>query len=90
VFASISEKQWIESHKNLVMSLVLEKYQGDATQFPTDVPEERVTRGIRARPSRTGNDNVDAAVSFIQGGMDVWNTLQGRGGRDPNAWGADS
>lgn len=72
------------------MSLVLEKYEGDATQFPTDVPEERVARGIRARLPSTGNNNVDAAVSFIQGGMDAWNTLQGRGGRDPNAWGADS
>lgn len=94
VYASLSEKQWLERHKNLLKSLVLEKYQGDATQFPTDVPDERVTRGIQARLPRTpstGNNNVDAAVSFIQGGVSAWNTLQGRGGGgDPNAWGADS
>ena len=90
VYASISERQWLESYKNLIMSLVLEKYQGDATQFPTDVPDERVTRGVRARMSNTGNANVDAAVTFIQGGVSAWNTMQGRGGRDPDAWGADS
>ena len=69
------------------MSLVVEKFQGDATQFPTDVPEERVTRGIQARLPSTGNGNVDAAVSFIQGGLNAWNR---RGDRDPDAWGADS
>lgn len=92
-YASLSEDQWHERHKNLLKSLVLEKYQGDATQFPTDVPDERVTRGIQTRLLRTpstGNNNVDAAVNFIQGGMNAWNTLQGRGGGDPNAWGADS
>ena len=90
VYASISENEWLEKHKNLILSLVLEKYQGDATQFPTDVPNERVSRGVRAIVPNTGNRNVDAAVGFIQGGVSAWNTLQGRGGRDPDAWGVDS
>ena len=90
VYASISEKAWLDKHKNLLMSLVLEKYQGDATQFPTDVPDERVSRGVRARLPSTGNRSVDGAVSFLQGGVDAWNSLQGRSGRDPDAWGADS
>lgn len=87
IYASISEQEWLEKHKNLIMSLVLEKYQGDASQFPTDVTDDRVTRGVQARLSNTGNRNVDAAVSFIQGGVNAWNSLQGR---DPNAWGGDA
>jgi len=86
VYASISEQEWLDKHKNLIMSLVLEKYQGDATQFPTDVPDERVTRGVQARLPNTGNRNVDAAVSFIQGSVNAYNSLQGR---DPNGWGGD-
>jgi hypothetical protein len=86
VYASISEREWLEKHKNLIMSLVLEKYQGDASQFPTDVPDERVTRGVQARLPNTGNRNVDAAVSFIRGSVIAYNSLQRR---DPNAWGAD-
>lgn len=88
--ASLTEKEWIQKHKNLIMNLVLKKYQGDATQFPTDVPDERVNRGIQARLPSTGNHNVDAAVSFIQGGINAFNSLQGRGGGDLNGWGANS
>lgn len=90
VYSGISEKLWANGHKNLIKSLVLEKYHGDATQFPTDVPDERVERGVRSRMPSTGNQNVDAAMNFIQGGVSAWNTLQGRGIRDPNAWGGDS
>lgn len=89
VYASMSDKDWVEVNKNLIMSLVLEKFEGDATQFPTDVPEQRVTRGIQTRMGRTGDNNVDAAVSFIQGGMNAWNTLQGRATTDQSGWGAD-
>ena len=86
----MSEMDWLNTHKNLIISLVQEKYQGDASGFPTDVPEERIARSSRARVPSTGNRNVDGAVSFIQGGMDVWNAVQGRGAREQNGWGGDS
>ena len=89
VYASISEQEWVEKYKSLILGLVLEKYQGDASAFPTDVSDERVQRGVRSRMSSVGNQNVDAAVTFIQGGMSVWNAVQGRGNRDRDAWGMD-
>jgi hypothetical protein len=95
-FTTISEKSWLEKHQNLVKSLVLDKFQGDATALPTDVQprEGNESRGGSRRPLvQTGSRNVDAAVGFLQGGVDVWNTLQGRRGagrRDDEGWGADS
>lgn len=90
VFASISEREWAEKHGNLIKSLVLERFQGHGTVFPADVPDERVERLMRGSAPRTGNANVDAAVNFVQGGVGLWNAVQGRGGGDPRAWGADS
>lgn len=90
VFASISEQEWAEKHANLIKSLVLEKFQGDATGFPADVPDERVERSMRGSMPNTGNANMDAAVNFVQGGVGLWNAVQGRGSGDPRAWGADS
>lgn len=90
VFASVSEKQWMDKHRNLLLSLVLEKYQGDATEFPTDVPDERVNQAARLALPSTGNRNVDTAINFVHGGVNAWNTVQGRGRGDMGAWGRDS
>lgn len=87
VYATISEAAWIKRHADLIKSLVLEQFHGDATKFPVDVDASR--RRILGGPSQTGNANVDTAVSFIQGGVSVWSTLNGRRG-DALGWGADS
>ena len=49
VYASISEREWVERHTNLIKSLVLQKFKGDPSAFPVDVPEEIVSRGINSR-----------------------------------------
>lgn len=86
-YATISEAAWVQRHLNLIKSLVLEKFHGDGTTFPLDVDAQRPS-GSRAS-SQTGNAHVDTAVSFLQGGVSVWNTLNGRSG-DIHGWGADS
>lgn len=90
VCASISEEEWARQHANLIKSLVLEKYQGDATHFPTDVPDARVEQNMRGRMPSTSNSSMDAAGNFVQGSVGLWNAAQGRGNGDPRAWGADS
>ena len=89
-YATITEQDWLSKHQNLLKCLVMEKFKGDASSFALDVSEERVQRNVNTRLPVTGNRNVDAAVNLIQGGVDVWNTIQGRGARDSLAWGADS
>lgn len=86
----VSEQEWARRHTNLVKALVLEKFQGDAAAFPADVPDERVEGSTRGRTPSSGNANVDAAVNLVQGGVGLWNAVQGRGNGDPRAWGADS
>lgn len=78
---------WAQRHTNLIKSLVLDKFHGDASSYPLDVDSQRQRRS--GSLSQTGNANVDTAVSILQGGVSVWNTLNGRGG-DNQGWGADS
>ncbi|CZT14753.1 uncharacterized protein RCC_00713 [Ramularia collo-cygni] len=87
VYATISEAAWVKRHANLIKSMVLDKFHGDATDLPLDADEQRrsSSRGV----PQTGNANVDTAVSFLQGGLGVWNSLNGRGG-DAYGWGEDS
>jgi hypothetical protein len=87
VYATISEATWVQRHANLIKSLVMNKFHGDGTHFPLDMEAQR--QRSSGRLPQTGNANVDTAVSFLQGGVSVWNTLNGRGG-DAQGWGADS
>ena len=84
-WAKISEQDWLEKHRNLIRSLVMDCHQGDASQFPLDV-EPRSSRRPGLGRVQTGNSNVDSAISVIQGGLSAWNTMQGR---DGDGWGAD-
>jgi len=89
-YAVISEKNWLQERANLIKSLVLEKYQGDATQFAVNVPDSRVAEHMRGGFRGTGNANVDSGVNFVQGGVGLWNAVQGRSTGDPRNWGSDS
>lgn len=82
VYASIAVQDWMQERSNLIKSLVLEQYQGDATAFAPNVPDERVQQHMRGSFQSTGNANVDSAVNFVQGGVGLWNAVQGRGGGD--------
>jgi hypothetical protein len=84
-YATVSEQAWVSTHMNLIKSLVLDKYHGDATDFPTDINDADTRR--RTSVPQTGNSNVDAAVGFLHGSVSAWNTLNGRGGV---GWGEDS
>ncbi|SMY29714.1 unnamed protein product [Zymoseptoria tritici ST99CH_1A5] len=84
-YATISEHEWVRRHANLIKSLVLDKFHGDATTFPTDVDEADAQRRRISMP-RAGNGSLDSALSFIQGGVGAWGALNGRGG---DGWGAD-
>lgn len=85
-YAVGSESAWLRQHENLIVSLVNERFQGDATAMRTDVDPRRPPN---AGAPATGNRNVDAAVNFIQGGVSVWNTLNGRGSNSGGGWGGD-
>ncbi|KAH9830696.1 hypothetical protein Tdes44962_MAKER09007 [Teratosphaeria destructans] len=82
-WAVISEKAWFEKHQALIRSLVLDRFQGDATHMPTDI---QVSEGPRDGRSA----NMDA-VNLLQHSVDALNMLQGRAPRIPNeGWGADT
>ena len=86
-YASLSEKQWLEKHQNLITNLALENFHGEGTDLPTDV---RVRS--REEAMQTGNQNLDSALRFARGGMDIWNQVQGRGqdnGPGGMGWGGD-
>jgi hypothetical protein len=81
VYASISEQEWIHKHASLIKSLALDRFNGDATDFPTDVAQRR-TSG-----PPMGNRNEDPAASFVHSNIGAWEVLGGRGG---DGWGVDS
>ncbi|KAK5685547.1 hypothetical protein LTS10_003628 [Elasticomyces elasticus] len=83
VYARITEDDWIAKHQNLIKNLVLDRFQGDATDLPVEV-EERSTR----QPTQTGNAHVDAAASLFREGLSAWNSVSG--GRNSGGWGGDS
>ncbi|KAF2724506.1 hypothetical protein K431DRAFT_217885 [Polychaeton citri CBS 116435] len=85
-FATISEEAWLRKHDNLIRRMAIDGFEGDASGMPLEGREPAARNG---RAPSTGNANVDSAVSFIQGGVGVWNSLQGRGGGDIDGWGGD-
>ncbi|KAK4539653.1 hypothetical protein LTR36_010479 [Oleoguttula mirabilis] len=87
-YNSITEQAWLSKHANLIKALVLDRYQGDATDLPLGVQSSRRDRDGRTR--QTGNANIDSAVNFIQSGVTAWDALSRSTGRDMDGWGADS
>ncbi|KAK5727497.1 hypothetical protein LTR15_003393 [Elasticomyces elasticus] len=83
VYGRITEADWIAKHQNLIKNLVLDRFQGDATDLPKEV-EVRSTR----QPTQTGNAHVDAAASLFREGLSAWNSVSGR--RNSGGWGGDS
>ena len=84
-YATLSELQWFKKHETLIRNLVVNRYQGDASSHPTHV----ATAPPVARTPSTGNANVDSAIGFMRGGVEVWNAVSS--GRNPGdqGWGYD-
>ncbi|KAF7196853.1 hypothetical protein HII31_01771 [Pseudocercospora fuligena] len=87
-YASISESAWIQRHSQLILSLVLDKYQGDGTQLPTDVQVDPNSRRpeINVPTVNLAGGGLNAAVSLFNGGMSVYRQASGQGNQ---GWGAD-
>lgn len=87
-YASITEQAWLAKHAGMIKALALEGFQGDATSLPLDMASRSEDGGGGSMPE-TGNANVDSAVNFIQGGVNVWNAVSRGTGRGVNGWGVD-
>ncbi|EME38818.1 hypothetical protein DOTSEDRAFT_75525 [Dothistroma septosporum NZE10] len=87
-YAVMSEKSWLKKHTDLIKSLVLDKFHGDGTDLPVVVDVDASARRASGQIPQTGDRNVDAAVSFVQGSLGAWNALNGREPRS-GGWGAD-
>ncbi|CAK1358757.1 hypothetical protein CB0940_02261 [Cercospora beticola] len=87
-YATISESDWIKRHANLVQSLVLDKYHGDASEVPSDIAvnTERRRSEIRVPNVNLRGGGIGAAVGLLQSGVSVWNQANGRGDA---GWGSD-
>ena len=87
-YATISEAAWIQRHSQLILSLVLDKYQGDGTQLPTDVQVNPNSRrpDINVPTVNLAGGGLNAAVSLFNGGMSVYRQASGQGNQ---GWGAD-
>ncbi|KAF2214482.1 hypothetical protein CERZMDRAFT_25458, partial [Cercospora zeae-maydis SCOH1-5] len=87
-YATISERDWVQRHANLVQSLVLDKYQGDATELSSDVVVDANRRRseIRVPNINMRGGGIGAAVGLLQTGVSVWNQANGRGDQ---GWGSD-
>lgn len=87
-YATITEMQWINKHAALVRELVLNKYRGDGDCHPTDLMPRQGSAPQRAQMPKTGNANVNSALGFIQGGVNVWNAVSA-GRSTEQGWGYD-
>lgn len=91
-FATISETQWFEQHKRLIRELVVNKYTGDGDCHPAEFDEpSRPSHAPaqRTQMPKTGNANVNSAVSFIQGGVNMWNAVAAGRSTADQGWGYD-
>jgi hypothetical protein len=78
-YTTISEEQWFEKWKVGVRRLVLDRYQGEAT--------EEMMQGVMARPEdppmpntiRTGHAGIDSAVGVLTQGFQVARAIQNGG-----------
>jgi hypothetical protein len=92
-YTSISEEQWFEKWHVAVRRLVLDRYQGEAT--------EEMMNGVMARPEdppmpgsvNTGHAGIDSAMGILTQGFQVARAIQGGGdlGRGlQGGWGYDT
>ena len=86
-YATISEKEWVAKHAELIKGLVLDRFQGETDCVSLETGQ-RHRQGARL-PGNTGNANVDSAVNLIQAGVSGWNAIQRGMGRDVDGWGHD-
>lgn len=86
--ATISEAEWFSKHQDLIRECVLNRYTGDGGHCTSASAQNRPQPQQRQMP-KSGNANLDSAVSFIQGGVNMWNSVAS--GRNPNdqSWGYD-
>lgn len=92
-YTTISEEQWFEKWHVGIKRLVLDKYQGEAS--------DEVLAGVMERPEdppmpgtlRTGNEGLDTAVNMLTQGFQVARSLS-RGNMPQNhtrgGWGHDT
>jgi hypothetical protein len=87
-YATISEMEWVDKYSALVRELVLNKYTGDGDCHPTDLTPRQGTVTPSPQIPKTGNANVNSALGFIQGGVNVWNAVSA-GRSTESGWGYD-
>jgi hypothetical protein len=92
-YATITEEQWFVKFADGLKQLVLDRYQGDASD---EYLEQVMSRPRRAdgRPS-TGHEGVDSALSIISGGIRAAENVNrfmrfGVGGNQQEGWGYDT
>jgi hypothetical protein len=93
VYRTVSEEQWFAKWNVAVKRLVLDRYQGEAS--------EQMMAGVIARPAdppmpgtiNTGHEGIDSAVGILAQGFQVARAIQGGGniGRGiQGGWGYDT
>jgi hypothetical protein len=87
--ATFTEMQWIDEHAALVRELVMNKYTGDGDCHPTDLKPRRASAPPRTQMPKTGNANVNSALSFVQGGVNAWNAVAAGRSTADQGWGYD-
>jgi hypothetical protein len=87
--ATFTEMQWIDEHAALVRELVMNKYTGDGDCHPTDLTPRRASAPPRTQMPKTGNANVNSALSFVQGGVNAWNAVAAGRSTADQGWGYD-
>jgi hypothetical protein len=88
-YATINEMQWIDKHSALIRELVLNKYTGDGDCHPTDLMPRQGSATPGPQMPKTGNANVNSALSFIQGGVNVLNAVSAGRSTAEQGWGYD-
>lgn len=82
-YTTVSEEQWFEMWQVAIRRLVLDRFQGEAS--------EEMMRGVMQRPedprtpgSLTGHAGVDGALGVLSQGMRVARAIQGGNGLEVN------
>jgi hypothetical protein len=88
-YATISELEWVDKYSALVRELVLNKYSGDGDCHPTDLTPRQGSSTRGPQMPKTSNANVNSALSFIQGGVNVWNAVSAGRSTTEQGWGYD-
>lgn len=92
-YTSVSEEQWFERWQVAVRRLVLDRYQGEASEEMMLGVMERAEDPPMPGTIRTGHDGIDSAVGILSQGFRVARAIQGGGdiGRGvQGGWGYDT